>query len=247
MDLLQTFESQGTVLPLFSYEPGSAKPAKRPSQRASGMARFEIGQIDLSAVSDEMALTARADRYFGPLTREHIRAGRDRETGDLLRPDWDDPVDVSARFRPNLRLLTDGVDSAFCCSIPEGYGDPDQRLLGLYTPIHGTGPLRASLTIDRDGDVRRMVAYKDQRGHSMPRALTPGSGDRFDPFVQVHTLSAEGGDWEVATALSTPLTLSDKHLRVVARAPMPGEYLVGLVVKDLDGGLTRRYASHVID
>ena len=265
MEVLRTFEDHGTVLRLFTDDSGAIKPVRPSSRHASGVPGFDIGQISLSVAGDELTLVARVDgrgfayifaemllkdpgaeRYFGPMIREHVRADRNREIGGLLLPDWDDPVDVTAKLHPSLRLLNDGVDSAFCCSVPEGYGDPDLRLSGIYTPFQGTGPLQASITIDSAGDLRRVVAYKEQRGHSTPRALTPRAGDRFSPFVRVYTHSARSGDWDVATALSAPLTLSDHRLRMVVGEPMPGEYLVGLVVEDLDGGVTRRYAPHVI-
>jgi len=265
MKLLQAFEYQGTVLRLFTYDSGSSKPATPSSRHASGGGRFEIEPVGLSAVGNELTLSTRvtgksfayifvemllkdpgADRFFGPMTREHIRADRNREIGGLPRPDWDDPVDITVRLRPSLRLLTDGVDSAFCCSVPEGYGDPGHRLSGLYTPVRGAGPLQASITIDSAGDLRRVVAFRERDGHSLPRALTPASGDRFSPFVQVHALSSEGWDWNIATALSTPLTISNNRLRMVVCSPLPGEYLSGLAVEDLDGKLTRRYVRHVI-
>ena len=265
MEVLQAFEYHGTVLRLFAYDSGSSKPATPSSRQAPGGRRFEIEPVKLAAAGDELTLSTRvtgkgfayifvemllkdpgADRYFGPIIREHIHAGREREIGGLLRPDWEDPVDIAVGLRPSLRILTDGVDSAFCCAVPEGYGAPGHRLSGLYTPVRGTGPLRASITIDSAGGLRRVVAFRQRNGHSLPRVLTPASGDRFSPFVRVHRRSSEGRDWEVATALSTPLTVSNEGLRTVVGAPLPGEYLSGLAVEDLDGGLTRRYVRHVI-
>jgi hypothetical protein len=265
MELLWAFEYHGTVLRLFTYDSGSSKRAAPSSRHASSRGSFEIQPIDLSAAGDELTLSTRvtgkgfayifvemllkdpgADRFFGPITREHVRADRDRESGGLRHPDWDDAVDIAVGLRPSLRLLTDGVDSAFCCAVPEGYGVSSHRLSGLYTPVRGTGPIRARITIDSAGDLKGVVAFREQGGHSFPRALTPTPGDRFSPFVQVHTRTSEDLNWDVATALSTPLAFSDKRLRMVVSTPLPGDYLSGLAVEDPDGGLTRRYVRHVI-
>ena len=228
--------------------------------RAPGAGRFEIGEVRAALEDGDLLLGAQVsgrniayvfaeallrdgdlDRYFGPVMREHIQAGRSKETRGVSRPVWDDPVDVSVRLRSRLRLLTDGVKTAFCFSAPEGYGRPNYRLTGRYTPAGGAAPLRACLTFDSAGDLVAAVSYRERRGRSLPRAVTLREGDRFAPFAQVLT-PFEDGDWEVGTALCTPLVLGDRPLRVVTEPLLPGEYLVGFAVQDIDGGLTRRYA-----
>jgi hypothetical protein len=265
MEALQTFEHNGKVLRLFPYEAESPKPARASSLRTPGAGRFEINRIDLAREDGGLTLTAQVggrniayiyteilhkdptvDRYYGPVAREHVQANRNKESRGISRPDWDDPVDLAVALRPSLRLLTDGVDWAFCFSIPESYGNPGYRLAGLYTPAGGAAPLRAGFTFDSAGGTKRILAYKEQGGRSTPRALTPKQGDRFSPFVQVLTPPAEGGDWEVATALSGPLTFRDERFRVVTETPMAGDYLVGLLVQDLDGRLTRKYVPLAI-
>ena len=76
--------------------------------------------------------------------------------------------------------------------------------------------------------------------------MTPKAGDQFTPLVQILTPPAGSGDWDVATALSTTLTFRDRLLSVVTGPPMLGEYLAGLLIQDLDGGLTRGYVPLTI-
>jgi hypothetical protein len=52
----------------------------------------------------------------------------------------------------------------------------------------------------------------------------------------------EDGKWEVATALSTLLTFREQPLQLVTESPIPGEYLAGILIQDLDRKLTRKYA-----
>ncbi len=47
-------------------------------------------------------------------------------------------------------------------------------------------------------------------------------------------------------ALSTSLVFPDRRLRVVTETLIPGDYLAGLVVQDLDGGLHRKYVPLAI-
>jgi hypothetical protein len=263
--LFQTFEHNGRVLHVSSYGPDSARPAKTWPPSAPGTGVVEIGRIVLEEGIKGSTLTTQVrgrniahifaeillkdrdlDRYYGPVVREHVRAHRNKETGGVIRPDWDDPVDVVVAIHPILRLLTDGIDSAFCFSVPEGYGSSDYRIDGLYALADGAAPFRARFAFDSAGEMKRVIAYKEQGGRSTPHALNPGQGDRFAPFVQVLTPPTEDGDWEVTPALSTPLAFHDKELCVVTDTPMPGEYLVGLLVQDLDGRLTRKYVPLTI-
>jgi hypothetical protein len=265
MEASRTFRHKGRVLQLTAYESEPSGPRKVLSRRAPGAGSIEIRQIDLSAKGEEFMLSAwvdgsniafiytevllkdeSLDRFYGPVAREYIRAERTKETRGVSRPDWDDSVDLSVKIRPSLRVLTDGVDSAFFFSVPEGYGDPQHRIDGLYAPADGTGEFRARVTFDSGGETKRIVAYKEQGYRSAPHPLAPRRGDRLTPFVQVLTPPAEDGEWKVGTALSTPLTLGDRPFRVVTETPMPGDYLVGLLVQDFDGGLTRKYAPLTI-
>jgi hypothetical protein len=264
MEVLRTFEHGGVVLEVFAYGAEPFSPARASSRRAPGAGGFEIGRIDLTAEGDGLVLRARVsgkniayiytdiqlkdpnlDRYYGPVAREYVRAGRNKETRGISRPDWDDPVELAAVIRPGLRLLNDGTGSTFCFSLPEGYGDPEYRLPGLYTFADGAGPLRAVVTFDGAGSMSGVVAHKQYGRRLTPRAVTPQPGDRFSPFVQV-LAPAAAGDWEVETALSAPLTFRGEPFRVVTETPIPGDYLVGLVVEDLDGMLTRKYAPATI-
>ena len=192
MEVFQTFEHNGKVLQIATYESESPKPAKASSTRAPGAGKFEIGQINLS---DDFTLTAQVtgkniayiyteillkdkdlDQFYGPVSRVYIQADRDKETGGINHPDWDDDINLAVTLRPSLRLLTDGVDSAFCFSIPEAYENPDYRLDGLYTPADGAAPRRARITFDSNGKTKEMIAYKENGRRSTPHALTPKQG-----------------------------------------------------------------------
>ena len=272
MEVFQTFEHNGKVLQLATYEPDpSAKPAaKDPSIKAPGAGKFEIGTINLSAdkitAGEEFTLTAQVigkniayiysevlfhdkglKQFYGPVSREYIQADRNKETGGVSRPDWDDTINIAVRLNPGLRLLTDGVDSAFGFLIPTGYGSSDYRLDGLYTPANGAAQRRARITFDSAGETTNVVAYKDQGSRATPHALTFKQGDQFTPFVQILTQPTdENQTWQVTKGLSTPLTFHGLPLRWVAEPLISGDYLIGLLIQDFDGALTRKYASLTI-
>ncbi len=207
MEVFQTFEHNGKLLQIAAYEPKSPKPAKVSSIRRPGAGEFEIGQIDLA---DDFTLSAQVtgkniayiyteillkdknlDQFYGPVSREYIQADRDKETGGINYPDWDENINLAVTLRPSLHLLTDGVDLAFCFSIPEAYENPDYRLDGLYTPVDGAAPRRARITFDSNGKTKEIIAYKENGRRSTPHTLTPNQGDQFTPFVQILTPPTE--------------------------------------------------------
>jgi len=260
MSIIQTFEHNGKSLQLTAYKPASSpKPAKSPSVRAPGAGKFEIGQVSLS---DDFTLTAQVSgkniayifteillkdgkQYHGPVTREYIRADKNKETAGISRPDWDDTINLSVKLRPSLTLLTDGVDSAFAFAAPTGYGVAGCWLDGHYTSAESQ--TRARITFDSDGALRikEILAFKEKGMRSTPHSLKPKPGDTFAPFVQVLT-AEDNGKWKVTAALSTLLTFGDQSLQLITEAPMPAEYLAGILAQDLDGGFTRKYVPFTV-
>ena len=267
MEIFQTFEYNGKILQLAKYEPDpSAKTAaKAPSIKAPGAGKFEIGDISLSTskitAGETFTLNAQIEgkniayvyseilihdkslnQLYGPVTREYIQADRNTERSGVSRPDWDDAINITVNLNPVLRLLTDGVDSAFGFLIPAGYGSTDYQLDGLYTPVDGTDPRRARLTFDSAGEITDVVAYKDQSARSTPHALTFEQGYQFAPFVQILTHpESDDQPWQITKGLSTPLTFNGESFRWDEEVLMPGDYLIGLLVQDLDGAFTRKY------
>jgi hypothetical protein len=270
MEILQTFEYNGQQLQIATYKPeDSPRPARSASRRAPGAGKFEIGQIKLSSATisagEELTLTAQvsgrhiaqiytelllqdkgSNQLYGPVMRNYVQAERNKVTGGVSRPDWNETIHLSLRLHPGLRLLTDGSDSAFGFLLPSGYDSSDYCLDGLYTASAETSR-RARITFDSAGKITQALAFKEKGGSAMPHAVTFKPGDQFAPFVQMlNPPTDENPAWRVTPGLSTPLTFRDQPLRWVTEAPMPGDYLAGLLVEDLDGTLTRQYSPLTI-
>jgi hypothetical protein len=265
MAFSQTFVHKGRELHLDAYEGagaanGAPGGAQRPGVRAPGAGYFEFSGLRAEWAGDTVALTGRVtgkklaylytevllkdpaeDRYYGPVMRDYIRSERNEGSTGITRPVWDESVEVKVNLRPLLRLATDGAHFAFCFALPEGYSSPGYRQGGIYTLAGDPEPLRALLGFSGDGSLKRAIAYAEHDRSAGAKVLTPKQDDRFAPFVQVFTPSAEPGGWEITSALADTLTLGSWPLRVVIERAMPGDYLVGVVAQDLDGGLFREY------
>ncbi len=261
MTLLKTFDYKGKALKLIVYDVERPKrPARKTTvRRAPGAGKFEIAQLEISGADEELTFKAEisgkniaylfvevlmkdGEKFYGPVLREYIPATQDKEIGGVKHPEWSDPISLSIPLRPRLTLLADGVDSAFAFVFPLDYGISGCRLEGQYT--NSETQTRAQITFNSEGKVTKMLAFKKRGFTSTPRALVPEPGDIFAPFVQV--LTEEDGAWTSETVLSTPLTFGNQPFRLEKESLLPGEYLVGILVQDLDGGFTRKYTSLTI-
>jgi hypothetical protein len=246
MEILQTFEYNGQQLQIATYKPeDSPRPARSASRRAPGAA--QVSGRHIAQIYTELLLQDKgSNQLYGPVMRNYVQAERNKVTGGVSRPDWDETIHLSLRLHPGLRLLTDGSDSAFGFLLPSGYDSSDYCLDGLYTASAETSR-RARITFDSAGKITQALAFKEKGGSAMPHAVTFKPGDQFAPFVQMlNPPTDENPAWRVTPGLSTPLTFRDQPLRWVTEAPMPGDYLAGLLVEDLDGTLTRQYSPLTI-
>jgi hypothetical protein len=262
MNILKTFEHKGRALKLAAYD-APAKPAKKPSiRRAPGAGKFEITQLDLVQSGNELTLNVKVngkniaylfveiflkdgEQFYGPVLRDNIQADSDKEIGGIKRPDWSETISLSITLRPSLTLLTDGVDSAFAFISPAGYRVSDSRLDGQYTTAQAE--TRARITFDGDGKIKEILAFKERGMKSTPHTLTPTAGDTFAPFVHVLTPPAnETGKWDGTTVLSTALTFGEQPFRLEKESLIPGEYLIGILIQDMDGGFTRKYVPFTV-
>ncbi len=267
MRVVQTYIHASRELHLHAYESpvlaaGAASEGEaRTGRRAPGAGSLEFEALTVDRQRDALTLTTRvrgtnlgylyaelllkdkaSDVFYGPVCREYIRAERNEGSSGITRPVWGEDVAVSARLRPTLRLLTDGAELSFCCPLPEGYSSPGYRQGGLYTLAGEQEPLRALLGFSSEGVLKRAIAYPEHDRRGGARVLTPSQGDRFVPFCQVLSMSDTSDGWRVTTALADTLTLGSWPLRVVTERALPGDYLVGVVAQDLDGGFHRQYA-----
>lgn len=181
---------------------------------------------------------------YGPVYQEHLRAA-DQETLDgVLRPVWPETVNVAVTFHPTMRALSDGAASAFVFATPETYAAPDvtaYRLPGRFQAADSDIARSAHLYFDHTGQMTQVMGLGGL-GSLLARPLTPQPGDIFIPEGQVLLHPAQpGAAWGEGDCFMSPLAFSKTPFRWEILPLLPHTYQVGLVVVDLDGGLTRHY------
>lgn len=269
MELFRTFEHHGQALQVLACEPDTPALSDylETDVIAPGTGQFDIGPLTLSATEivpgETLTLSAQIrgdniafiyteilladnelNQFYGPVAQEYVRSATNKEVQGVLHPVWDSEINLTLNITPGLRLLTDGIDSAFAFMRPAAYGQTGYQLEGLLTRAGAESQQRARLQFDSTGELINVLVYHERGGRSIPHAVTPGQGDRFSPFVQILTcLDAENPVWQVTRGMSNALTWQAAAPRWVEVAPIEGEYLIGLVVEDLDGVQTRQYAA----
>jgi hypothetical protein len=272
MDTLRTFEVNGRTLKIaFNAPETTAAPsAVEPAVNAPGAGAFTIGSLSLSAEKiapgESLTLSAQIrgeniafiyteilfqdpdlDQYYGPITQEYVLAEKNEEVQGVKCPVWEPDINLELQITPTLRVLTDGVDSAFAFMHPLSYGQEGYQLDGLFSREGDNSPRRARLELNSAGEITRVLAFKEKGRRSAPHALTFKAGDQFTPFVQILTgPGAEKPAWQSARGTSTTLTRRETAFRWVNESPAAGNYLLGLVIQDLDGEETRQYASFTL-
>jgi hypothetical protein len=190
------------------------------------------------------------DRLYGPVYRDYILASHDKEVGGVIYPDWEDSIHVEIEIEPVLRVLTDGVDAAFGFVSPERYGvaaeDAVYWLDGLYTTADGQTTRDARMLFDSAGKMEQLLV-SGKFGKGAPRPITPQLGDQFTPFAQALVPpQGKAGGWQREKCLTNTLTFHTPSIWWEEEDLIPGIYLMGIIVQDLDGNLSREYAELTI-
>lgn len=248
MSILKTFDHKGKTLMLTAHH-ALAEPARNPI-----ISRADIKISALALKGDTLTAEIQGDRiahihseilintgeaYYGPVVREFIIADLEIETDGLLKPVWSSSVRISIALRPSMTLLTDGVNSAFAFKLPHEYRSSVCTLEGRLTTAQSHG--RARMLFDGGGQIKDFIVYKQQGGRSIPCRINPKRGDTFAPFVQ--RISFENGRWNMESVFSNELTFDGRAFHLEKETLLPLDHLAGILVQDLEGGITRKYIT----
>lgn len=183
---------------------------------------------------------------YGPVHTQYLAASQYRPAAGGLIPVWKTPLRVQVELPAGLRLVSDGANASLARLAPQQAGALGSRLVlqtdGEYTPAGEQAPRRAQTVFGSDRRLKDLIVYVRQGAAQMPRAHQPAPGDRFTPHVRVFKMNADFRPESESPAQGNGLSFGSAALHWYAAPMMPGDYLVGLAVIDLDGGVQRAYA-----
>ncbi len=275
MSIFRTFDYLGRTFELASFETSKEKrPQDQMRRQAPGAGEFEIEAITLSVAeaapgaavtlstrvsgrniafiyADMMLYDEELNQTYGPVYRDYVRAADDKAVGGVLHPDWEETIHIAFEFTPSLRILTDGVNSGFGFVSPTQYGSSSTtgayQLGGLYTTNEGKTSRDAKMYFNSTGKMERIVVSGAGSGRRAPRKIIPKQGDQFTPFVQLFMPPRNKDHRQQGTkCLSNTLTFHSDAIYWIEENPIPGVYLAGFIIQDLDANFVRKYAKLTI-
>jgi hypothetical protein len=178
---------------------------------------------------------------------DYIDSGDTREISGVYYPDWGEGAfALEFDWEPIVFEITDGLNSTLALLNPLEYGfSPEETLYGvdgIYTFADSGEEVYAQLQMV-NGYQLRVVVWLGEDQTAAPREVVPQAGDSFTVLERWLDLDADGNiieeNYERGGSVSfgqTPITWT------VYDAPV-GEYTVGYIVEDLDGGRLETYAN----
>ena len=269
MDILRTYSCQGYTLEIAALEPEMA-PTSPPLANlcAPGAGQFELGAVQLSASTLSPGQSTMATmpiennakigyvffelflydvergQAYGPVMRNYLQAPGYHRVSGVKIPEWKALKVAAYKFLPGLVVLQDGEHGAFGFLSPERYGMPRRDAINQ---VHGfltfaeTGAKRRATVQFRGGRLRDVLVQGGAGLVGAMRSYAPLRGDQFTPYVSI--LSQNEHVWRESRGQSNSLNIGERSLRLLESPLIPGTYLAGFAVQDLDGKLHRRFAS----
>jgi hypothetical protein len=179
---------------------------------------------------------------------EFLESDDTREIDGIYYPAWPEDGEFTLEFEwePLVFAINDGADSVVALFTPESYGASFEEAVytvdGIYTYADG-GESRYARLYFSDGVLRQVFGFTGEGGTGAPREIIPQAGDRFTVLERWLDLDQSGKVVQTATQEGGTLTFGDQMYAWQELDAAPGEYIVGFIVKDLDGNAQEVYTS----
>jgi hypothetical protein len=184
--------------------------------------------------------------------KDYLESDGTRELDGVFYPDWGEGDGFVLRFdwEPLMYALSDGVDSEVVLLAPQTYGaQPEDAVYtvdGIYTYADG-GESRYARLYLQDGALRQVFGFTGEAGTGAPREIVPQVGDTFTVLETWMDLDQRGKVQEVVAEPGGTLTFGDQMFVWEELDAAVGDYIVGLIVEDLDGNAVEVYEQVAVE
>jgi hypothetical protein len=244
-------------------------PSKNEVVRSPGAGKIEISPISLSSDTVapgspvKMSATIKGNNvgyvylFVGYYDREnssiyaidtdYLQSSKTREAGGVYYPDWpaSGNFKISLSWDPTVFEISDGSTSEAVLLNPLTYGvSADQAVYtldGVYTYADSGQQQYARLYFNQ-GKLRKVYGFTDEAGVGSPAEITPQTGDSFTIQETWLDLDANGKIIQTIKQTGKTLTFGTETFSWDEVFAAPGNYVLGFIVKDMDGNSTEEYA-----
>ncbi len=170
---------------------------------------------------------------------DYLEGGETREIDGVYYPDWgSSDFTMEFEWEPIVFAISDGVDSVVALFKPEVYGATFEEAVysvdGIYT-YAADGESRYARLYFSNGVLRQVFGFTGEAGVGAPREITPNTGDTFTVLDTWMDMDSSGNPAGTVSLEGGTLTFGDQMFTWEELDAAPGVYVVGFVVKDLDG------------
>ncbi len=181
---------------------------------------------------------------------DYLDSGDTQELQGVYYPDWGEgDFTLEFEWEPLMFEVTDGDTSTLALLEPENYGatpaDAIYSAAGVYT--YADGESRVAKLQFADGALQQVLGFSGEDGTGAPREIVPSPGDSITILEQWMDLNEQGAVTGQATQPGATLTFNQQTLTWRELDAAVGTYVVGLIVEDLDGNRTARYAPVTVE
>ena len=179
---------------------------------------------------------------------DFVSAETSKEIGGVAYPDWGDEAQLTldVDWEPLVWTLSDGETDVIAAAEAEIYGeasaDTFYQVWGSYQKARSQQKHDAFLRFDANGVLGGAFIFTSSEEASAPRQIIPQPNDRFT--VDEEWLEFDQNpDGEYAYYEGGTVTYGEDGFSMVANEAYSGDYSLGIIVEDHDGGRYEEYIA----
>jgi hypothetical protein len=179
---------------------------------------------------------------------DYLESNDTQQVDGVYYPIWptDGQFTLEFEWEPLMFAISDGTTTATALFQPQTYGaaraETTYTVDGIYTFVENGATLAARLYF-RDGVLRQVFGFTNPDQTGAPREITPEQGDTFTILEQWMDLDQNGRVTQTTTQPGGVLTFGEEPFTWQEQNAASGAYVIGFLVKDLDGNATEAYAQ----
>lgn len=179
---------------------------------------------------------------------DYLASPDTRQVEGIYYPDWGESGEFTLEFEwePLMFAITDGQSSQIALFSPQSYGataeEATYTVEGIYT-FGDSGESRQAVLLFRNGFLRQVFGFTGSEEAGAPREIIPQPGDQFTILEKWLDLDSNGNIVQEAFQEGGILTFTEQTFQWQELDAAVGNYIVGIIVEDLDGNQYPAYTS----
>jgi hypothetical protein len=179
---------------------------------------------------------------------DYQESAETRELNGIYYPVWPETESFRLEYawEPVVFGVSDGQQTITALFNPESYGATFEEAVytvdGIYT-YADDGQTRPARLYFQNGVMQSVYGFTGEAEGSAPREIIPQSGDTFTVLENWLDLDAQGQVSQTATQEGGTLTFTDQMFTWVTQDAAAGNYIIGLLVEDMDGNTYPAYTQ----